>query len=485
MSKTKVLYQDVAVGAAQDASVSTASAESGSDISMLPFGSEETNPIATLEVNRWLLNGKFKTPEERRRSFWSQDISDENGGFSNPPSIEISFDQQYSSVGLTLNFDTATSEFCSSVGIQWYQSEVLKSDKTFYPDSASYFCENTVEAFDKIVITINKTSLPYRRARIDRIVFGLLRAFDMTELQNVNITNEADLSSLSLPISQMDWTLNCATDVDFMFQLKQPVEVFNDDNLIGTYYIDESSRTSSRIYNIKCKDAFGVLDDSVFSGGIYDNKSAKSLITEILNDEFDVSFEIEDVLLTGILLQQSKREAFAQILFACGAVASTDGSRKIRVFNLPSNLYEIEKNRTYVGASTETSSIVTSVTVFAHTYTEDESGSIEVNGKKYKDTQTEYTVSNPNVIATDKKNEVKVTNATLVSEDIGQAIAQKLYDYYLRRNTHKSKFVWHGEKLGDKVAQFNAWGGTETGHIVKMEIKLSNTVAASTETKGI
>ena len=95
-----------------------------------------------------------------------------------------------------------------------------------------------------------------------------------------------------------------------------------------------------------------------------------------------------------------------------------------------------------------------------------------------------YSVTNPNVTASDKQNVIEVTGATLVSTSIGQAVAQRVYDYYLKRNTNKAKIVWDGEWLGDLLTLPNSWGGTNTGHAAKMEIKLSNTVAANVEAIG-
>lgn len=80
-----------------------------------------------------------------------------------------------------------------------------------------------------------------------------------------------------------------------------------------------------------------------------------------------------------------------------------------------------------------------------------------------------------------KKNVVEVTGATLVSNGIGQAVAQRVYDFYTRRNTNRAKIVWNGELLGDRVTIPNALSETATGHISVEEITLSNTVAADCE----
>ena len=120
----------------------------------------------------------------------------------------------------------------------------------------------------------------------------------------------------------MKWTLDSKDDVDFMFQLKQPVEVRNNDNLIGVYYIDGYSRSAATVYDIECYDALGVLDETPFSGGVYTNKSAKELLSEIVDGDFEIEYDsaITDITLAGALTATSKREAIQQVLFAWGVV---------------------------------------------------------------------------------------------------------------------------------------------------------------------
>jgi len=80
---------------------------------------------------------------------------------------------------------------------------------------------------------------------------------------------------------------------------------------------------------------------------------------------------------------------------------------------------------------------------------------------------------------------VEVTGATLVSPSIGQAVTQRVYNYYARRNTHTAKIVWAEEKLGDCVKLPNPWGETNTGNVIRMEIALSNTIAARCDSLGV
>ena len=481
MSKTTILYKDMAPGAAADASFTSTAAASFSDLGLAD--DYESAHIATGELNAWTLDGTAELLDSRKVPFWSSSLSGADGSFSAPPVIEIAFDSQYTAVGATLVFSQAAGEFCRSVNIKWYQGAALKADKDFLPDGPVYYCQQNVSSYDRIVITLKATNLPYRYAKLEQVLFGVLRTFDMTEIRNAKITNQLNLISAEVPVSTLNWTLDSRDHVDYIFQLKQPMEVRNDGYLIGVYYINEHSRTAERLYSLSCQDAFGVRDGATFDGGVYSGKSAKALLSEIVGGDFTVSYTsgVADALLTGVLLPATKRASIQQVLFAWGVCAATDGVDGIRVFTLNDMSTVIDTDHTYTGASITTSAIVTQVKVTAHTYTQDSSGSVEIGGVKYKDTPTVYEVSNPDVTANDKKNVVEVTGATLVSTTIGQAVAQRVYDYYAMRNTAKAKIVWAGELLGNCVTVPNAWDETSTGNISKMDIALSNTVAANCE----
>jgi hypothetical protein len=342
-------------------------------------------------------------------------------------------------------------------------------------------------SYDKIVLTFKRTALPCRYAKIEHILFGVLRQFGMAELRSASVVNEMDGITESLPISTFKWRLDSRENVDFLFQLKQPMEIYNDSNLLGVYYIDSHNRKTERIYDIECYDAIGVLSESPFHGGVYSNKSAKALMAEIIGEDFAIEYaaDVVDTNLTGIIAEgKTKRDALQQVLFRWGVCMATDGGDVLKVFNLDTSLTEIGKGQTFFGTSIKTSSIVTEVRVTAHIYTKDSNGSVEIGGVKYSDTKAVYTVSNPNVTANDKQNVKEFQGGTLVSPADAQAVAQRIYNWYQRRNTVKSKIVWKGEELGEYTSFPNGWDGTNAGNITKMEIKLSNTVVAKCEAVG-
>lgn len=479
MSKTKIVYRDIAPKAADDVAVTSADATGQSNVSLLPDGVEPKLTIS-LEPGYWGLNGSFRYAWSQPVAFQSTQMSGADGTFTKKPTITMTFSMRHTSTGLTFVFDKANGGYCTSMTIVWYQGNTKLAEQNFTPDSPKFVCNKTVHHYDRIVVTLNKTSLPHRYARLQHIIFGIYREFGMSDIRAASIVNQTGLISQEIPVSTMKWTLDNRSNIEYMFQFKQPVEVSNDDNLIGVYYIDGYTRTSQSVYDIDCYDAMGVLGENHFDGGYYNKKSTKELLEEIVGGDFDIEYDpdVVDVQRTGIINPCTKREAIQQVLFAWGVCASTDGRSTIRIFNFPSTGKNVSPSQTYEGVSTNVASIVTEVRVTAHKYTAKSDGG-------YEDTTTVYSVKNPNVGTTDKQNVITVDSATLISTDIGQQTAQWVFDYYMRRNTSNATIVWKGERLGDYLSLPNAWGETSSGNVSKLEIKLSNTVAAGLECVGV
>ena len=471
--KSWLIYKDVAPDSAESATVETESAADFSTPSILPQGNGGA-ALASFELNAWGLDGTYEPIKQA--AYWSKALSDENGEFSAPPTVTILFDAQFTSAGITIQFQPH--DYCTDITVSWYRNGNLLRTQDYQPDSDSYFCDGFVSNYDEIRMTFRKTALPYRSVKLSSVLFGLYRRFEADEARNISIVNETNLISASAPSSSMQWMLDSKSDVEYLFQFKQPIEAHNGDSLLGVYYVSKSVKTGKRLYNLTCQDAFGVLETIPFSGKKYDNQSAKALLAELIGNRFPLYITANDRTLSGLLMPGTLRDAVQQLLFAWGVCAATDATDGIRVFPLKEEESEIPTNRVFE-SSLATNAAVTKVNVTGHAYTQDASGSVELNGVKYADAQTVFTVINPLVTPSDIENVVEVTNATMVSPLTGQRTAKGIYNYYKDRNVTTSKIVWDGEKLGDRVIVPDAWGGTQAGHVERMDIKLSNTVVAT------
>lgn len=485
----RIIYQDIAAGADEDAAVSTESAAPFSNPALLPFVSEYI-PIATLEPFSWLLDGSREVLDGQPVPFWSTAQSDINGNFQEPPEITIDFDERYTAPGLFLTFDPDTGEYCRSVTVTWYHGMTQIAKQEFQPDGPEYFCGKTVESFDRIVLQLNATNYPYHYAKLRQISFGVSRTFQRDELRNVRVVEEVSIISSEVAINTLDFTLDSKSNVEYMFQFKQPVSAYNGEQLIGTFYISDSTHRARGLYDVSCIDAIGVLDEDTFPAGMYTEYPAKPLLEDIIGGHF--ALELDPALaampITGFIPECTRREALQQVAFALRAMADTSGTDKIRVYrDREERPSRIPAGRVYSGGTVDTSAIVTAVQVTAHSYSTSGSGNdtVEIGGVTYYHSKSTITINNPNVTASDKQNVVEVKDATLVNAANAPAVAQHLYDYYTKRQTQKVRIVMDGEKPGDHVAAPTPWETNVDGYITSMSIALSGIAAADCEIVGV
>lgn len=484
----KIKYTDIALGAAEDAEVTSTGAEKFSSLGLLPFGAN-TGAIATSEPNGWGLSQDYKVRGEQQFSFWSVMRSDANGVFTTVPRVIIEFTEQYTSTGLTFLFSPGAAEYCTEMDIYWQQGGVTKDKGTFYPTSATFAVERTVEAFDRVIVDFKKTNLPERRLKLERLAIGVFREFTGRELTSASVLHEIDLVSNTVPVNVLDADFHSETDVDFVFQKKQPVEAFDGEELIGVYYIETGERTGGNHYSISCQDAIGVLELDTYKGGLFlTDTPIEDVLLDIVGNvfAFDISEELKGATVRGYIPESTKRAAIQQVAFSLGACVDTSGTAKIKLF-LPSSegAKEIPEKETYIGGKVTTADIVTGVNVTYYEITDERPGgndeSIEIDGIEYKIVSNVHSVQNPNTTAGVLKNDVDVDGCYLINTNNVQQRANGLLLYYMRRDTYSFSHVLNGQKLCGHYSAHLPWGDIKTGNIKKMKITVSNLTASDTE----
>lgn len=485
----KLVYGDIALGAAEDAEIAVTDVESFSNPVALPYG-VDTGAISTLEHNGWGLSHDYKTKANQPFALWSDSISNAEGVFTTPPVITLEFTEQYTSTGLTFRFSPDAEEYCSEIGVVWYQNGVVKSNGTYYPTSGQYAVENTVEAFDKIVITLYKTHLPNRRAKLEYIGIGIIREIGGRELKGASFIHEINLISDALPINVLDGSFHSESDVDYIFQKKQPVSAYDGDRLIGTYYIESGERTGRRDYNISCQDAIGTLELDTFNGVMWlEDVPLADAVAFVVGGAFVVviSADLAGTTVRGYIPKCKRREALQHIAFAVGACIDTAGTEKIKIFPQPTGTgAEIPKAETYIGGKVTTKDTVTAVNVTAYnriTASAQDEGDevIKFEGTEYVFRPKIFTAENPNVVSGTLPNVVEYSSCYLINSDNAQARADAILAYHMRRDTYSTKHVLSGQTTGDRVSVHLPWNESQSANIVKMKISISGLNASETD----
>lgn len=485
----KLIYKDLAIGAADDAAVSATPWEEFSSPGVLPFG-VSSGTVPTCEPNSWGLDGEYTPRAGHQFAFWSTKLSGDNGLFVSPPQVVLGFDEKYTATGLTLRFAPGVNEYCSQITVIWTLDGVERDKGVFYPSSSNYALENTVEAFNGISIYFEKTNLPKRRLKLEYIGIGIVREFDGTELSSFKSIHEIDLISDTVPINVLDASFHVSTNADIIFQKKQPAEAYEGESLIGVYYVEKGERQSGQNYSISCQDAIGVLDLDTYDGGIWlEDTDIEVIIADVVGGAFEVELAPELVgrTLRGLIMpDKTRREALQHIAFALGACVDTSGTKKIKMF-LPQTGAgkEIPATETYTGGKVATSDMITDVAVVGYDIADQEptweDDVIEFKGKQYECVAVWKYAKNPNTSVNSLINRIAYEECYLISSDMAQERADAIMDYHMRRNVYSAKHILSGQKPGDRAMVTMPWGDVAGANVLKMTLTMSGINASETD----
>lgn len=449
-------------------------------------------------------------PEQANLGLWSNQLSNDDGTFTEPIVLTLTSEGQYSSQGLTFTFDTYNQIYPTHINIKWFRyAEGTMTELSpdggvnFYPDNAFYFCRKQVKNYNKVVITFYSLNMPKNRLKLRVIDYGYGTFFYGDELRGVKIIQEIDPISTQISINTADFTLDSKTDMEYSFQAKQPLSVYFNGELKATTFVKKSTRKAKRLWSIQSEDYIGLMDSIPYYGGIYTNANAVDILTDIFTVA-KVPYSIDEIFagatVTGYIPYTTCRDALMQVAFAIQAVVDTSNSEVVKVFALEEDVKQtVPLNRIMQGQNFADDETVTGIDVTVHSYkpiseTIDvydatESGTGEnifvkfseplhdlsitkgeivshgtnyavinantnciLSGKKYEHTTQTRRKNNPVVLASEVEKVVAIENATLVSQNNIDNVLEKCYNWLIKTNTTnlkivEGKHVQYGEEI--------------------------------------
>lgn len=386
-------------------------------------------------------------PEQSNLGLWSEQISNDDGTFVNPIVLELQSVGQYSSQGLTLTFDTYNGIFATRLSIKWLritdESITTLAEQEFTPDNAFYFCRNQVENYNKVVITFYSLNMPKNRLKLRAIDYGYGTFFYGDELRNVKLIQEIDPISTQISINTADFTLDSRSDMEYSFQQKQPLSVFFNGELKATTFVKTSKRQAKFLWQIQSEDYIGLMDSIPYYGGIYTNKNAVELLTDIFKVA-KVPYSVDEVFanetITGYIPYTTCREALMQVTFAIQAAVDTSNSDVIKVFALEEDVKQaIPLNRIMQGQNFDDDETVTGVDVAVHSYKPiaetvdvydaNESGTGQNIFVKFSEPLHDLSITNGSFATDDDGNELKHTNYAVINANAGCVLRGQQYEH--------------------------------------------------------
>lgn len=528
----KIVYDDIALGAAENNTAETPDKDYYVNLQDLKEGVEFPDYALCLPRYAKMDGGYSNAPDQlKEMGYVSDSISGPNGAFAVPPAITFSFSQNYSSVGVTLRFNDYTEDRCSRINIKWYRDEELLKDQDYEPDSYNYFCYGVVDYYNKVVITFLETSKPYRNVFLTHIIWGLIRVFKDDEIEDINCLMELNSISEEVSINTMDYTIRSKTEYAFEFQKKQKQTLYFDEAILGIYYLKDGKQIGEKRYSVETQDAVGILDNNPFMGGIYENMLVSEILDNIMEGE-GIAYFLDDAYketrISGYLPVTSKRSALQQLAFAIGALVDTSYDRQLYVYPEQTEVTaEFTGRDIFLGLTVDHSEMVTGIRLYAHSYIPSQEsaelykgsltgetklefsepyhslsiiggtigkhganyayitsngGEVVLTGLRYNHNTITLLKENPKI--TQNKNIAEVKEATLVTMENAQAVLNRVYDYYSNNESVSFRAVINDQELGNRVRVTTGFKGTMEGMIRKLDMKFSRRKITAEVTVG-
>lgn len=162
---------------------------------------------ATLERNRWLLDGSFLIYPDNyqgsgQQGFAGDVLSGDDGTFTAPPWVQLNFSNVSILQACSVYFPGADFDGVPDT----FTVEVIQGGTAYFTQTVTGNLEEwasfdgfTVQNPDCIKITVSKWSLPGRRMRIPEIIPGLYEAWTGDMIAAFTVTQQANFACLALP----------------------------------------------------------------------------------------------------------------------------------------------------------------------------------------------------------------------------------------------------------------------------------------------
>lgn len=189
----------------------------------------QSKNYATLEKNFWLLNDSqpIYGSEELEQTYVSSYMSDKNCLFSDKACITLTSSVYLTTLGLTMVFDSIDKNYAKKLKVKAYRDSTMIMDKDYtlssYSDRLIFADNEELVRWNKIEIYFIESSLPYRRIRVNQLLFGIMETYTDENLISAESKEKTTMINSELPTH----TFKCT--IDNMNKL------FNPDNPQGWY----------------------------------------------------------------------------------------------------------------------------------------------------------------------------------------------------------------------------------------------------------
>ena len=189
----------------------------------------QTKNYATLEKNFWILNDSqpIYGSEELEQTYTSSYMSDKNCLFTDKACITLTSSVYLTTLGLTMVFDDIDKNYAKKLNVKAYRDNALIMNKDYtlnsYRERLIFADNDELVRWNKIEIYFVESSLPYRRIRVNQLLFGIMETYTDENIINAESKEKTTMINSELPTHT------------FKFTIDNMNKLFNPDNPEGWY----------------------------------------------------------------------------------------------------------------------------------------------------------------------------------------------------------------------------------------------------------
>lgn len=189
----------------------------------------QTKNYATLEKNFWLLNDSqpIYGSEKLEQTYTSSYMSDKNCLFTDKACITLTSSVYLTTLGLTMVFDSIDKNYAKKLNVKAYRDNALIMNKDYtlnsYRERLIFADNDELVRWNKIEIYFIESSLPYRRIRINQLLFGIMETYTDENIISAESKEKTTMINSELPTHT------------FKFTIDNMNKLFNPDNPEGWY----------------------------------------------------------------------------------------------------------------------------------------------------------------------------------------------------------------------------------------------------------
>lgn len=344
----EVIYENIPVGSMEGYTDSASDMAPVSNLAQVNDFESQNTRYATLEDGRWLLDGSYEYLDDEdvqqgQIGYWSSMLCDSAGIFATAPQYTRQLSKAYSVAGFFLSFDPDGGECAEDFTLTLYnqQTQVVQYKITGNQETR-LLLERPSNNFDRVVVTLQKWSRGYRRARITEFTVGIARIFGAAELVDPNyvrVLREIDPTSDTLPESTVRFSVD---NRDKKYDMLNPTGIWpyigqrqkvrvkmglkNEKLPVGIYYLAEWQGEDGRV-RFEARDVISFLDtpfpDTYYNGTTLQRIALDALAKAGVQD-YTLDASLADIAVKGNVANVTCRDVIRYTAMAAGLMCMTD-----------------------------------------------------------------------------------------------------------------------------------------------------------------